>query len=87
MFHSAINVGNYGQPLTDTTQIEVKKMEHQRGSKGCGVFAITVCTPLLIGADVCTVTVSQDKMRRLLFLCFIGKLLTPFPTLYSITCM
>ena len=42
--------------VTDTTRIEVKKMQHQRGSKDCGVFAIAVCTALLNDADLSTVT-------------------------------
>ena len=38
--------------VTDTIRIEVKKMQHQSGSKDCRVFAIAVCTALLNGADV-----------------------------------
>ena len=62
-------------------QIEVKKMQHQRGLRDGGVFSIAVCTALLNGIDVSTVTFSQDKMREHLVSCFIAKSLTPFPTL------
>ena len=67
--------------VTGTTPIEVKKIQHQRGSRDCGVFAIAVCTAFLNGVDVSTVTFSQDKMREHLVSCFIAKSLTPFPTL------
>ena len=67
--------------VTNTTKIEVKKMQHQRGSSDCGVFAIAVCTALLNGVDVSTVVFSQAKMREHLVSCFIAKSLTPFPTL------
>ena len=63
-----VSVINNFFAVTDTTRTKAKKMQHQRVSKDCGVFAIAVCTALLNGVYVSIVAFSQDKMRSLGFM-------------------
>ena len=80
MHAKTVDVINNIFMITDETKIDLKRMQIQKGSQYCGLFAIAKATALLNGLDMSQITFHQEDMRQHLISCFTAKLLTPFST-------
>ena len=50
--------------IIDETKIDLKRMQIQKGSQDCELFAIATATALLNGLDMSQITFCQDDMRQ-----------------------
>ena len=75
-----IDVVNNIFVILDETKTDFNRMQIQKGSQYCGLFAITTATALLNGLDMPQITFCQDNMRQHLISCFTATLLMPYPT-------
>ena len=60
-----------------------QKMQLQKGSSDCGLFAAAVCTALVFGENPSNAMWDQSRMRAHLTECLINQQLSLFPTLHT----
>ena len=64
-------------------QCNMTKVQKQKGSTDCGVFAVAFHTSLTYHLDPTEVQYCQDQLRSHLCSCFIKGKLVPFPLVYN----